>query len=350
MKVTKKVLSHLEKNYALAPIHYQGQDCFLVASELADKCLLFDRDGNLLDTVWEKPGGVMSMVYVPGTDGQFLATLKFYGFNNAGNANLSIITPRGKGDWEIRTLAELPFVHRIDILERGGARYLIACALKSGHEYDDDWRFPGKIFVAQLPEDLSGFDADHPLELTVLMEGLQKNHGYYMVEQNGVPTCIICAENGILQVTPPESPGADWEIETLSTDPSSDAVLVDFDGDGELELGVIAPFHGEKVRFYKKRDGAYRLVYEHPEDLPFCHAFFGGTLCGKPTLIVGHRAGARDLLAFTYDPQQNTYRVETLDRGRGPANVLHFVHHGKDVLIATNRETDEVARYELEAD
>lgn len=348
MKITKKVLSHLEKNYALAPLRYQGKDHFLVASELEERCLLFDLEGNLEDVVWEKPGGVMSMVQVPGTDGQFLATLKFYGFNNAGAANISIITPRGKGDWEIRTLVDLPFIHRIDIVERGSVRYLVACALKSGHEYDDDWRFPGKVFVAELPEDLSGFDQDHQLELTVLREGLQKNHGYYMVEEGGVPTCIICAENGIFRFVPPAQRGGEWTIETLVQDPASDAVLVDFDGDGARELGVIAPFHGNKVRIYKRRQGKFEQIYEYERDLPFCHAFYGGDLCGRPALVVGHRSGDRDFLAFTYDADADTYRPEWIDRGRGPANTLHYIYRGKDVLIATNRETDEVALYQLE--
>ena len=127
------------------------------------------------------------------------------------------------------------------------------------------------------------------------------------------------------------------------------AFLVDdFDGDGQRELGVIAPFHGDCVRIYKKQNGRFQKVYEYGRKLPFCHAFYGGTLCGKPTLVVGHRAGARDFLAFTYDSETGSYQAEWIDHGRGPANTLHYQLHGKDVLVATNRETDEVALYELE--
>lgn len=348
MKIRKKVISHLEKNYALAPLHYQGKDYFLVASELEEKCLLFDLEGKLEDVVWEKPGGVMSMVQVPGTNGQFLATLKFYGFNNAGAANISIITPRGKEGWEIRTLVDLPFIHRIDVIERSGVRYLVACCLKSGHEYDNDWRFPGKVYAAELPEDLNGFDQDHQLKLTLVQEGLQKNHGYYHVEKDGEAACLICAENGVFRFAPPAERGGKWDIEPLVEDSASDAVLVDFDGDGVQELGVIAPFHGDKVRVYKLLDGRYQKVYEYGRDLSFCHAFYGGMLCGRPALVVGHRAGERDLLAFTYDPVENTYRPVWIDWGRGPANILHYELHDHDVLVATNRETDEVALYELE--
>ena len=137
-----------------------------------------------------------------------MATLKFYGFNNAGAANISIITPRGKGDWEIRTLVDLPFVHRIDVVERGGVRYLVACALKSGHEYDDDWRFPGKVFAAELPEDLSGFRPGPSAQADGAAGGTaEKPRLLPHKSRTGETTCLICAENGIFRFTPPSRTG-----------------------------------------------------------------------------------------------------------------------------------------------
>lgn len=345
MNVKKTVLGHLEKAYALAPITYQGEPHFLVASELAKPCLLFDQSGRQTDVVWEKPGGVMSMVYVPGTNGQFLTTHKFFSFNDAAEAVISVVTPVAQGRWDIRTLVELPFVHRIDIVERGGVRYLIACQLKSGHEYENDWRFPGKVFAAVLPENLDAFSADSPLELTLLKDNMPRNHGYYRVMDGEIPHCIISAENGIFRFTPPAQAGADWEIKKLAEDASSDAVLVDFDGDGKLELGTIAPFHGNKVRIYHEDNGTFHKVYEYENDMPFCHGFWGGVLCGKPTLLVGHRAGDRDLMAFTWNTESGSYECQRLDHDIGPANLMVYRRDGKDVLISANREIDEIAMY-----
>ncbi len=347
MKIEKKVISNLTKCYSIAPLHYQGKDHILVAAEKVDKCLLFDTEGNQEDVVWEEPGGVMTMVQVPGSDGQFLATHKFYSPNDSKEAKIVKVTPIEKGNWEVKTLVDLPFVHRFDILERNGVRYLIACALKSDHEYKDDWRSPGKVFAAVLPEDLSAFDEDHQLELKVIKEGMLKNHGYYRVEDEGVQTGVISCDGGVFQFVPPAQADGEWEIRTLITDAASDAVLVDFDEDGEKELAVIAPFHGDKVRFYKKKDGAFEMVYEFGESRDFLHSIFGGSLCGKPAFVTGHRKAEKDLMAFTYNKEKETYEMEYIDRDCGSANVYHYVKDGKDMLVSTNREIDEVALYTI---
>ena len=39
--------------------------------------------------------------------------------------------------------------------------------------------------------------------------------------------------------------------------------------------------------------------------------------------------------------------ADKLDEGCGAANVLHYVHDGKEILIGANREINEIAMYEL---
>lgn len=347
MKVNKKVISNLTKCYSIAPLTYNGSGHILVAAEKEDPCYLFNLDGDQEDTVWEGPGGVMSMVQVPGSDGVFLATHKFYSPNDSKEAKIVIASPSGKGNWEIRTLVGLAHVHRFDIVTRDGVNYLIACALKSGHEYKDDWSMPGKVYAAVLPDDLSVFDEEHPLELTVIREGMLKNHGYYKITEDGVPACIISCEEGVYRFTPPAKKDGEWEIEELLDVLASDAVLVDLDGDGEKELILITPFHGSSICIYKMENGAYQNVYTY-DKAEFAHAIYGGTLLGKPAVIIGHRKGDRDLLLFTWDQTAKQYVVTVLDHDCGPANVFKYEKDGQEVLISTNRETDEVAMYTFE--
>ncbi len=345
MKFEKKVISNLTKCYSIAPLHYNGKDHMLVAAEKVDRCILFDLDGNEEDTVWTEPGGVMTMVQVPGTNGQFLSTHKFYSPNDSKEAKIVIVTPIEKGNWEVRTLVDLPHVHRFDILERNGVRYIIACALKSGHEFKEDWSMPGKVYAAVLPKDLSKFNEDNQLELKVIKDNMLKNHGYYRVMEDGVMTSVVSADQGVFQFIPPETPEGEWEIKQLLDTPASDAVLVDLDEDGEKELAVLAPFHGEFISIYKKKDGKFEKVYDYDKSADFTHAIYGGMLCGKPAIVIGHRKGDRDLIVFTYNKETKSYGYEIIDHDCGPANVCVYNKDGKDVILSTNREIDEVALY-----
>lgn len=345
MKVDKKVLAELPKCYAIAPLRFHGEDCFLVAAEKVDRCLLFDAQGNIKDTVWSQPGGVMSMRQLPGSDGAFLATHKFYSPNDSAEAKIVLAEPGAHG-WKVRTLVALPFVHRFDILESGGIAYLIACTLKSGHAGKDDFSSPGKVYAAALPQDLSAYNESNPLPLTMIADGLTKNHGFCLIERDGVSSALISAQNGVFSYDPPAYKGGAWRIKQLLDTPTSDAVLVDFDGDGQDELLTIEPFHGDSVHIYKKSGDGFTPVYAY-EPAEFSHAIFGGTLLGQPAALVGHRKGARDLVLFHYDSADNAFKSLVLDHDVGPANVYCYEKDGKDIIISTNREIDEVAMYIL---
>lgn len=345
MKLTKKVADHLTKCYSIAPMEMDGTFRFLIAAEKHDPCYLFDEDGNRLETVWEGPGGVMTMVQAPGRSDQFLATHEFYSPNDSANARVVTATRRGKNDWQIQTLADAPFVHRFGVLERNGVHYLLVCCLKSGHAYKDDWTQPGAVYAAVLPDNLDGFDKDHQLELTKLKENMCHNHGYSAYEDHGVQTGIVTCDDGVFQFIPPETACGQWEIRKLYDQPVSDAVLCDFDEDGEPELGCISPFHGDELYICKKNaDGVFEKVWQHPEKPEMLHATWACQMHGRPCWIVGHRKGERNLMIISF--ADGAYRAEVIDRDCGTANAFHFVNsRGEDVIVAANRETDEIALY-----
>ncbi|MCD8248321.1 MAG: hypothetical protein LUC60_00385 [Lachnospiraceae bacterium] len=352
MKVEKKVISNLNKCYAMSQLTYKGEHCFLVAAEKKDPCYLFSEDGTQLETVWTEPGGVMTMTPVPGADGQFLSTYKFYSPNDSAEAKIVIATPKGKDDWELRTLCNTPFVHRFGILRRSGVNYLIVCCLKTGHEYKNDWRFPGACFGAVLPDDLSGFDDDHLLELTPIKTGMLKNHGFCILKNGGHDAALVGCEQGSFLFNPPAVLGAEWEVEQISAIPSSDSVLVDFDGDGQLELGVISPFHGASLTIYHLDEhGNYvpQWKYGRPEsETEMLHATWACELLGKPSWIVGWRKGTKNTIAISWDAEAGDYHCDFIDQNTGCANAMHFVNkEGKDVIVVTNREIDEVALYTI---
>ena len=111
---------------------------------------------------------------------------------------------------------------------------------------------------------------------------------------------------------------------------------------------MLSPFHGDTLTVYKKQDGAFREVYRHAKRLPFLHAIWGAEIGGKVYGFIGNREEDRDLIAIYYDPAKGAYVYDTLDQGAGAANVMHFRTEGKDVLLAANRETDEIALYMLD--
>lgn len=50
---------------------------------------------------------------------------------------------------------------------------------------------------------------------------------------------------------------------------------------------------------------------------------------------------------FFYNREKGSYEVEYIDHDCGSANVYHYVKDGKDMLVSTNREIDEVALYKI---
>jgi hypothetical protein len=283
-------------------------------------------------TVWEGPGGAMSLVPLPGAGGDFLAVQGFFPGFKAEGAGIVRLRP-GAGGWTAEPFVSLPFVHRFGLVARGGARYLVAATLCSGKEYIDDWRSPGAVFAGELDGDFS------PPVLAPVLPELHKNHGFCLAGDR--TAVLVSGEEGLYELTPPARPGGAWAVRRLLQRPVSDIALGDIDGDGTDELAAIEPFHGDRFTVYKTRDGRYEPLYRVPEPLPFCHAIWGGRLRGEPVFLGGNRDGSRELFALRF--RDGGFAREVIEAGKGPSNVFVVPGPDYDLLAVASRESGEGA-------
>lgn len=334
----------LEKCYSIAPIKVHGKKNILVAAEKVNKCILFDTKGKYIQDVWDGPGGTMSMVEVPGKDATFLATHKFYSPNDSKEAKI-VLAKKSGDSWEVRTIKDLPFVHRFDIIKSNGVYYIIACTIKSDHEYKEDWTHPGKIYVCELPDNLDDYNEENQLKMEVIKDGLTRNHGYLKAVQGEDNYCLIGSQDGVFKVIPPDTKGGNWSVEKIIDEPTSDMALSDFDNDGEKEIITISPFHGENIRIYKKKSGKYEEVYRPDFTMPFSHSIWGGTVFGENKAIIGQREGKREIVEFYFE--NGEYKTNVLAKDTGSANIYLYEDDGKNYMVSTNREINQIAFYEL---
>ncbi len=347
MKAEKKVIGSLTKCYAVTEMNIDGEKRLICAAEKQDPCYAFTTEGEQVDKLWDGPGGVMTLLQYPLSEEPILmATWKFYSPNDSANARIVYYT-REDGQWVCHTLCALPFVHRFGIVKNNGVHYLVACTLKSAHAFKNDWTCPGRIWVAKLPEDIRAYNDEHQLELFPLESGLLKNHGFSIVEDGENSYAMVGTDNGVFKVVPPTEEDGAWSCENILAVPTSDMLYQDLDGDGERELLVLSPFHGDTMSIYKKSGEGFEKVWEYGKKMPFLHAIWGAALEGKEYAFIGNREADKELLAVYFDQDKQAYTVDVLDAGAGPANCRYINDNGTHKLIAANRETNEIALYTL---
>jgi len=342
MTFEKHFLADLPRCYATSHMNIHGESTVLVATEGEGACLAFTgTDYTTRRTVWDGPGGTMSMVAIPGKDGEFLAVQKFFKLYQWDEAVISWVKARADGSFAFREILKLPYIHRFDLFASGGSVHFLGCTLAERKETRDDWSKAGKVYVGILPDDW-----DSPLEIRVLKEGLFRNHGYARSVWQGRDAGLITADQGAFAITPPAAPGADWTVERFMDWPISDIAACDIDSDGELEYATIEPWHGEYFRVYKRVGNAWRMLYQHPEVSEFYHVVVDASLRGEPVFIGGCRRGTQHLF-YIHVAKREPLILEAvaIDEGVGPSNVAVFHEAERDVIISANREKAEAALY-----
>ena len=283
----------------------------------------------------------ISMVPIPGKNGGFLAVQSFFPTFQSENTTIIWARPKENGEWEVKTILDLPYVHRFDILTASGVNYFIGATLCTTKQFKDDWSDPGKIYVGILPDDLS-----KPIELEVIKEGLTKNHGYCRATWNGKMTGMVTANEGVFAVTPPQEQGQEWTVEQIMDYPVSDIAVIDIDGDGVDEIVTIEEFHGGDFLIYKKIGDKYEVVYKYPKETDFGHVVWGGKLRGVPTIIGGHRRVDQELFYIQCESKNPlVFKTTVIEAGIGPSNIAVINEEDRDIIISANRELGEAALY-----
>ena len=339
MKFERKFLTDLHRCYATSSVTINGEEKILVATEGEGSCFMYDSKTFEQSTVWNGPGGTMSIVPIPKREGEFLAVQNFF---PTFQAEVSQIV-WGKyidGKWEIKVLFKLPYLHRFDILDADGKLYFIGAILCNSKKFKDDWSDPGKICVSEIPNDLT-----KPFEFRVIKEGLTKNHGYCRARYNGKVVSYVTSQEGVFRVIPPYE-NNDWRVEKVIDRPTSDVAVIDIDEDGEDELVTIEEFHGKHFRINKKCGNEYKIIYEYEKKMDFGHVVWGGKLRGIPTIIGGYRREDKDLFYIQcVDKEKLIFDTKVIESGVGPSNVHVINEKDRDIIISANREVGQAVLY-----
>lgn len=338
--VEKQLIDEIFKCYSVNAVEIQGETHLIYAAEGDGSCQIYSGENfKNKKVLWEGGGGTMSLVAVPDYEGYFFASKGFYSMVESETSAVYLLRYNGGEFTEVK-IFDIPYLHRFDVIDGEDCRYFIGCTLHSGKEDKEDWTNPGKILVAKLPKNL---DEEIDVELSVLREGLTKNHGFNRGIWKGQDVALVASEEGVVAVMPPVKK-EEWEIETIFDHPVSDVAAIDIDGDGELEFALLSPFHGEQMNIMKKKGDSYESVYTYPIVMDFYHAIFAGEVKGKPTFVLGARKDEQQLYLVQYD-QEEGFKTILLDEQVGPSNVRIVRINDRDYIMSANRQIGEAALY-----
>jgi len=294
--------------------------------------------------LWDKPGGAMNVLPVPGRDFSFLAIQKFFQGFQAEGSGIYYVEPDEveEKSWNIQRVIDLPFVHRIQVVKVGSKPYLVAATLCEGKDYEEDWSRPGSVYAGAIPEERSS-----TWELQPILEGVSKNHGMWHSE--GDPeTLYISGKEGVFELEVPEKAEAGWDVTQLLGHEVSDLSLYDVDGDGKKEIVTIEPFHGDDLKIYRNINGSWKQVFRR--DINFGHVVWAGHVGGSPGVIAGSRGGRRELELLRLDQANDGLSLksrEVLDEGGAPMQVSVVNKEGSDLICTSNGDRDEVTLYKI---
>lgn len=329
----------LEGVYGAGSIFVDGEEKIVFTSEQekTGQIVMVDPDSLEATLISDSPGGGMNLVPLKKENGSFLAIQAFYPIFKSQNAYIAW-GRKNRDCYDLKNVLNLPFVHRIDVLQINGADYLIAATLCKDKKYIDDWDHPGSVYAGKI-----NYEQQCIEDVTEVLSGVFQNHGFSKIKVDGKEGLLVSGKCGVHKMMPPIGSDTQWCIETLIDTPTSDAVLADIDGDGELELGIITSFHGDEFKILKEIDGRWTMIYQLEGKHEFGHAIWGGNFQGKDAFLIGFRAAGMQLYMITMDG--NIFLTEMIDENCGATNVAVIKNKTHQLICVANGQTDKYTIY-----
>ncbi len=345
LKISKKVISKLEKVYAINWFRLDKEKTYLLAAtEKKGKCLLFASPDWRASTVWDNPGGSMQVVPLLEYTKRIslIAIQKFYPGFNSENASIVYAEPMSNisNNWKVKEVADLPFVHRIGIVKANNYPSIIASTICSGKKFEDDWSRPGSVWVCEIPR--RPFNGHWSFK--IILSGIRKNHGMYLNTDKDI--IYISGTEGVFAIKIPDKGDESWSYEHLIFSEVSEVCLFDIDDDGKEEMITIEPFHGNNLIIYKFIDEKWHPVYKM--SVNFGHVLWCGKIFGLYYILIGNRGGKKDLLLLQIIKGSpiKTKKI-IIDEGIGSTQVDVIKQSSNYFILSANNYKGEIALYSL---
>lgn len=366
MNIQKRTLAKLPRGYSITVVPGTEVDelpSFLAGSEGDNELLYFQSPDFKPVVIAREPGGYISLApMMHGGRRYVIAATKFKPGFNAATSDIRVY-PLDRGEMPACAIvADLPYTHRVALLEREGKKILLASTLCTAKADKDDWSQPGGILMAGVPADFSiekhAADAGARWSMRYVFPGMNKNHGLDFATLGAGAKArdgyLVSAMEGLFFIRVPEvlGDGKYWTGERIQKAENSDAFACDWDGDGEPEIFSISPFHGNELAMHKHRgDGAGWTRTLIHADLAFGHIVWAGNFLGRPGLLAGSRRERRELRLYR-PSADGSGGVDTnyalIDEDIGPSQIAVVeCSPARMALYVAAHGQDEVRLYEI---